>query len=126
MECGYSHISVSKASSGYESLYAFDQLKHKHTAAIDLQSAERLKVDIRFVYQKRNGNYDVALADGTVETRPYNGFCTVDAGAAYSLKWLTVFAEATNIGNAKAFDFSGLQLPGRWVKAGVKVELAKR
>lgn len=126
VECGYSHISVSKASSGYESLYAFDQLKHKFTAAIDLQSAERLKVDIRFVYQKRNGNYDVALADGTVETRPYNGFCTVDTGAAYSLKWLTVFAEATNIGNAKAFDFSGLQLPGRWMKAGVKVELAKR
>ena len=126
VECGYSHISASKASSGYESLYAFDQLKHKFTAAIGLQSIERLNVDIRLVYQERNGNYDAANADGTVETHPYNGFWTVDAGASYKWRWLSVFAEATNIGNSKYFDFSGLQLPGRWVKAGLKVELAKR
>lgn len=126
VECGYSHISASKASSGYESLYAFDQLKHKFTAAIGLQSIENLNVDIRLVYQERNGNYDAANAGGTVETHPYNGFWTVDAGASYKWRWLSVFAEATNIGNSKYFDFSGLQLPGRWVKAGVKVELAKR
>ena len=123
VECGYSHIDVSKTASGYESLYAMDQLKHKFTAAINLQSADRLKVDIRVVYQKRNGNYDSANADGTVETHPYNGFWTFDAGASYKIKWLSVFAEATNIGNSKCFDFSGLQLPERWVKGGVKISI---
>ena len=123
VECGYSHIDVSKTASGYESLYAMDQLKHKFTAAINLQSADRLKVDIRAVYQKRNGNYDSANANGTVETHPYNGFWTFDAGASYKIKWLSVFVEATNIGNSKCFDFSGLQLPGQWVKGGVKISI---
>ena len=123
VECGYSHIDVSKSAEGYESLYVLDQLKHKFTAAIDLQSAERLRVDVRVVYQKRNGNYDSVNADGTVNTHPYNGFWTVDAGASYRFKWLTLFAEATNIGNANSFDFSGLQLPGRWIKGGIKLSI---
>lgn len=123
IECGYSHIDNSKSTGEYESLYALDYLKHKFTAAIRLQSAEKLTADIRFVYQDRAGNYDIAQTDGTVETRPYSGFWSVDAGISYQWRWITIFAESTNITAAKNFDFSGLTLPGRWTKGGIKVKI---
>jgi len=123
IECGYSHIDVSKSTGEYESLYALDYLKHKFTAAIEMQSFEKLKADIRIVYQNRNGNYDISNADGTVSANPYDGFWTIDAGLSYKMRWLTIFAETTNIGNTDNFDFSGLKLPGRWFKGGLKVKI---
>ena len=78
---------------------------------------------MRFVYQHRNGSYDVAIpVTQQVETHLYNGFATVDAGLSYRGKYASPFVEATNIGNTESFDFSGLNLPGRWVKVGVKFD----
>ena len=125
LECAYSHIGIQKSTGDYESLYALDHLRHKLTASVTASSFGKLEANVRLVYQHRNGSYDVVnLETKRVESQPYNGFVTVDAGLSLHNKYTTQFVEMTNIGNAKSFDFSGLQLPGRWLKIGVKVDLS--
>ena len=124
LECAYSHIGIQKSTGDYESLYALDHLRHKLTASLTASSFGRVEANVRLVYQHRNGSYDVANpATQQVETHPYKGFATIDAGLSFRGKYTTPFVEATNIGNTESFDFSGLNLPGRWVKVGVKVNL---
>ena len=124
LECAYSHIGIQKSTGDYESLYALDHLRHKLTASLTASSFGRVEANVRLVYQHRNGSYDVANpATQQIETHPYKGFATIDAGLSFRGKYTTPFVEATNIGNTESFDFSGLNLPGRWVKVGVKVNL---
>ena len=124
VECAYSHIGIQKSTGDYESLYALDHLRHKLTASVTATSFGKIEANVRLVYQHRNGSYDVANpATQHVEAHPYNGFTTIDAGISYCGKYTTPFVEATDIGNTKSFDFSGLDLPGRWVKFGVKVNI---
>ena len=125
LRCGYSHIGIQKSTGQYESLYALDQLRHKLTASATLRSMGNVECNVRMVYQHRNGNYDVSNpATQQVETHPYKGFTTIDVGISLRGKHATPFVEATNICDVKSFDFSGLTLPGRWFKAGVKVNIA--
>lgn len=124
LECAYSHIGIQKSTGDYESLYALDHLRHKLTASVTASSFGKLEANVRLVYQHRNGSYDVVnLETKQVDAQPYKGFATVDAGISHRGKYVTQFVEATNIGNSKSFDFSGLELPGRWIKIGVKVDL---
>ncbi len=124
LKCGYSHIGIQKSTGDYESLYALDHLRHKLTASATLRSVGGFEANVRLVYQHRNGSYDVVNPETKqIDAQPYKGFATVDAGISHRGKYVTQFVEATNIGNAKSFDFSGLELPGRWIKIGVKVDL---
>ncbi len=124
LKCAYSHIGIQKSTGDYESLYALDHLRHKLTVSATATSFGKIEANVRLIYQHRNGSYDVANpVTQQVEAHSYNGFTTIDAGISYRGRYATPFVEATNIGNTKSFDFSGLELPGRWIKIGVKVDL---
>lgn len=96
---------------GLQSRYALDQLRHQAALVLDLRWFGLLTNQWRFRYERR---LNVANDVGFVDIR---------------LGWtgggLEIFAEATNLLNAEAFDFTGLPLPGRWLRVGGAVNLAE-
>lgn len=118
---GYAHISTTKASGTYQSVYALDYLRHKATGTVELSLWRRLSCSAMLVYQHRNGSYDredpVTHAATPV---PFRGFVTLDARIALRTEHLTPYLEATNLTNAEAFDYSGLMLPKRWFRLGLR------
>lgn len=118
---GYAYIDATKQSGQYQSVYALDYLKHKATASVELMLWRRLNCSAIAVYQHRNGSYDLEDPSTRIATAiPFAGFATLDVRVAYRLPHLTPYIEATNITNAEAFDYSGLLLPRRWIKVGVR------
>lgn len=123
---GYAHISTTKQSGDYQSVYALDYLRHKATATLELTLLRRLSCAAMLVYQHRNGNYDAEDPVSHVVTAiPFGGFTTLDVRLAWRMAHFTPYVEATNLTNAKAFDYSGLMLPQRWFRVGVRWNFRK-
>jgi iron complex outermembrane receptor protein len=97
--------------SGLQSRYALDQLRHQAAFVVDLRWFGLITNQWRFRYERR---LNVAQDAGFVDVRL--GW----AGSGFEL-----FAEATNLFSAPASDFTGLPLPGRWLRVGGAVNLAE-
>ena len=65
----------------------------------------------------RNGNYLNAKS----ELVPYNSYWSLDARLNWDFSKFGVFVDATNILNAKYFDYGGLLQPGTWVIGGIRI-----
>ncbi|MCU0427289.1 MAG: TonB-dependent receptor [Candidatus Kapabacteria bacterium] len=96
---------------GLQSRYVLEQLRHQAALVLDLRWFGLITNQWRFRYEQRlNTNRDAAFVDVRL------GW----AGSGFEL-----YAEATNLLNTEAFDFIGLPLPGRWLRAGAAVNLAE-
>lgn len=96
---------------GLQSRYALDQLRHQAALVLDLRWFGLITNQWRFRYERRlNVEQDA-------------GF--VDVRLGWSGGGFELFAEATNLFSAPAFDFAGLPLPGRWLRVGGAVNLAE-
>ena len=96
---------------GLQSRYALDQLRHQASLVLDLRWFGLITNQWRFRYERRlNVEQDA-------------GF--VDVRLGWSGGGFELFAEATNLFSAPAFDFAGLPLPGRWLRVGGAVNLAE-
>lgn len=121
---GYAHISSAKESGSYQSVYALDYLRHKAIGTVELTLWRHLSCSAMLVYQLRNGSYDREDPITHVATPvPFEGFVTLDARIALRTKYLTPYLEAANLTNAEAFDYSGLMLPKRWLRLGLRWSL---
>ena len=106
----YTYIDVDKKSSGFFSKYALDALKHQ--LLLDIYSSLLgLRVDWQLSYNQR-----------------YYGE-TYFVGGLYLAKNITKnnfsfepFVKVDNFTNTKYSEISGVILPGRWIKGGVKFE----
>jgi iron complex outermembrane receptor protein len=94
---------------GLQSRYALDQLQHQASLVVDFRWFGLLDNQWRFRYERRlNFAQDAGFFDVRLGWR----------GGG-----LEIFAEATNLLNAEAFDFKGLPLPGRWFRAGLALNI---
>ncbi len=124
LQFGVLLLNVIKSSSNTISRYALDYLNKKITVGIDIKLFKNLYTNLQFVYQSRNGSYQVFNAEtGTNETKNYKPFTLMDAKLYFEHNLFQPYVEVSNIFNIEYNDIGGVPLSGRWVRCGVKINL---
>lgn len=108
--------------------YTIEQLSHQITGTLQHGIWRQLAASWQLAYRQRAGAYT-----------PYNaGTGTYSAATAFAPFWLcdlkiywddplyTIFVEAANLFDRHYFDFGNIPQPGRWIKAGITVELGMK
>ncbi|SHI85913.1 iron complex outermembrane recepter protein [Tangfeifania diversioriginum] len=119
----YFYNNQEKDITGYISNYVLDNLKHKFTASVTQRITGNLSVNLRTVFQDREGaftEFDNGTETGEVSYPP---FWLFDGKVMYQSNNLKLTLSASNIFNRSYFDLGNIVQPGRWIKAGVEYQL---
>ncbi|WP_430815885.1 TonB-dependent receptor [Carboxylicivirga sp. RSCT41] len=125
IEVGYAHIDQDKSMpDNYESAYVEDYLKHKLNIGLHLRLIDRLGLSINTLYQDREGDY-IAYVDGSYEEvrTDYEPFWLTDLRLQWSADRYKLFVDANNVFDKSYYDLGNVVQPGRWIKAGVQLNL---
>lgn len=118
----YGHIHQSSVTDrNMISATAFDHMRNKLAATLDLMPVENLVFSLTGTLFDRIGNY--SDSDGSI--RPYTPFFLLDARLSYERAFWKIYVDATNLTNTRYFDFGGLQMPGAWLSAGLIITLKR-
>ncbi|MEZ4998828.1 MAG: hypothetical protein R2758_15680 [Bacteroidales bacterium] len=101
------------------SRYALDYLRHQVNFSVDLRVASRLYSSTTVTWRDRTGSWQNATGD-VISHKP---FWLADTRFSWKEKHFTGYVEASNILNARYFDFGGLIQPGIWVRGGITLNL---
>ncbi len=118
LQLSYTYLHVNKLSSGFESAYALDQLKHKAGFSAEFRVFGNFGISFRFSYCDRYGSfmkYVNNLESGFV---PYDDFVLADSRLFFKTDNFNVFADVTNLFDVTYYDIANIEPPGRWIRAG--------
>ncbi len=111
----YSYIDAELGlESGVVSRYVLDNLRHQFTARATLRVVGSLNATLAYRYFDRAEPEGVELADAVQ---------LVDLRLNYGSGGYRLYAEATNLFDVGYEQVPGVPLPGRWVRAGVRLRL---
>ena len=105
--------------SSVESKYSLEYLRHKLVANLQLNIVSRLDLGINFRWQDRRGIY--TDFDGTV--KEYSPYSVVDARLSWTAPKYKLYLEANNKFDKNYIDYGCVPQPGKWLIAGLSVEL---
>jgi len=106
----YNYIDASLIQAeGLESRYSLNSLRHQLIGGIQTEVIQRAEVTIKARYLERMALDPYFLLDARID---YN-----------RLKTVGFFAEASNITNTEYIEAGFVQMPGRWFRAGISVNL---
>lgn len=112
----YCHLHQSKQEQPYlQSQYSLEYLRHKLTAQLRLQIAERLALTLGYRFQDRTGHY----TDTDGETRPYRPYSILDSRLGWQQDQWSFYVEANNLTNRHYVDYGNVPQPGTWLMAGL-------
>jgi len=119
----YTYLNQNASADGYQTKYSLNYLKHNLVINLNQKVGANLFVNWVVRFQDRAGNYlkynyDLNTYDGEKEFTP---FWLLDIKLSYQLKFITFYAEATNVLNHEYIDIANIEMPGRWFKAGFNV-----
>jgi vitamin B12 transporter len=112
-----------KAESNLLSYYILDNLRHKLVASVTKSFFNRLSVDLRVMYQDRNGGFSLYENGSYAVETPYQPFWIADVKASYKIKDLQTYVSVSNLLNNEYYDLGNVVQPGRWIKAGISYDL---
>ena len=120
LKLSYSYIDQDKKQeANIVSQYALEYLRHKFIGNLNLQLAKTIELSISARWQDRVGSY--TGFDNTVsEYKPY--FLT-DARLAWKGTHWKIYAEANNLFDVSYHDYGLVEQPGRWLIAGVNLNI---
>jgi len=118
----YAYLSADKKSGDLLSKYVLDQLRHKVDIGIDHRIKWGLGATWRFSYQQRDGTYQKWDNLQLGPNVPYKPFWLADARLYWKYSGFTVFTDVSNLFNVEYFDNANVPQPGRWFKAGLKLD----
>jgi vitamin B12 transporter len=119
LESSYTFTILDKEAGTLMSKYALDYLKHKFNTRLEHTIYKNFAASWHFSAQQRMGTYNDT--EGTLQT--YRPFCLLDGRLFWSRKELTLYLEAGNLFNTKYYDYGGILQPGRWLRAGIRIQL---
>jgi len=106
----YNYIDASLIQAeGLESRYSLNALRHQLIGGIQTEIVQRAEVTVKARYLERMALEPYFLLDARID---YN-----------RLKTVGFFAEASNITNTEYIEAGFVQMPGRWFRAGISVNL---
>uniref|UniRef100_UPI003216BB76 TonB-dependent receptor plug domain-containing protein n=1 Tax=uncultured Draconibacterium sp. TaxID=1573823 RepID=UPI003216BB76 len=119
LQFSYLNNNLQKQESDFISNYVLDNLKHKLVGSVNQQIIRNLSLDLRFVYQDREGTYTKFENKVSVGEVEYDPFLTCDGKLSYQNRGVTVFTSVNNLFDVKYNDIGNVIQPGRWIKIGV-------
>ncbi len=115
----YLYNNIHKQEADFISNYVLDNLKHKFVGAIDQKLSKHFHINLKMVYQDREGTYTKYEDKVEVGEVSYEPFLTCDAKLSYSQKSIRIFASVNNLFNVEYNDIGNVIQPGRWIKTGL-------
>jgi iron complex outermembrane receptor protein len=123
MRVNYTFIDMQKNIPGEITKYS--NARNMLSAMLQLRIIRGLILAWNFSYLEREGSYLTYNFDlDAYQTNPYSSYFLVDTRLTYSLKRFTCFVEATNLLNEDYVDVGNILQPGRWLSAGIKIEIS--
>ncbi|MCK4664710.1 MAG: TonB-dependent receptor [Bacteroidales bacterium] len=118
-EISYLYLKSDKNSDDYISMYVLDYLKHKLCFNTTHKIYNHIGASWFFVYQDREGSF----TDINNNNIDYSPFYTIDARIFYNHKLFKIFLDISNLFNKKYYDHANIQMPGRWIQGGIKINV---
>jgi len=118
----YSYLEAIKSDGSGISKY--NHLKHKLslTAAYDL--VNNISTSLKMSIQERTGDFVIFNQEsGTYNSIPYEMTFLIDLQAGYNMNYMYVFVEISNLLNTKYIDAGTIEQPGRWISAGIRMDV---
>ena len=119
----YSYLYSDKNSSGFQSRYLLDHLRHKLSFLLSHRIFKGLNVDYSLSYQDRKGEYISYKLNSSGEYQSYPSYWLLDIRIDYTYRILNFYVEASNLLNSKYYDLGDLEQPGIWIKTGLKCKI---
>ncbi|MEH0155434.1 TonB-dependent receptor [Limibacter armeniacum] len=121
----YTYLDMDINADNAISKYGLSNLKHKAVLGINHRIFKNLYADWKMHYQQRN--YALYTFDETAEIQatdnPFEAYALVDLRLYYVYNQFNFYVEASNLFDEKYIDFVSVEQPGRWVRAGLKIDL---
>jgi vitamin B12 transporter len=116
----YSYINTTKSSGDLISLYALDYLRNKFSLNLHHSIINNLSASWSFAYFVRAGSYIAYPSESPNGiSLPYEPYYLFDGKINYKISNFDFYLEASNIFNKKHIDINAVEMPGRWLKAGI-------
>jgi iron complex outermembrane receptor protein len=103
--------------------YVLDNLKHKLVGSINQTVFRNFTVDLKVLFQDREGTYTQFDNGNWGNEVEYDPFWIFDGKINYSWKSLRFFISVNNIFNIDYVDIGNVKQPGRWTKVGISYQL---
>jgi len=113
------------------SKYSLNYLRYDASLSAKINLFYNISLFVRNRYSLRNGSYYMPDDTGNLLEIGYKPVFLTDIKLAYSKKFLNdniqaqLYVSANNIFDVKYSDLSYVQLPGRWIKAGIKLTFVR-
>jgi iron complex outermembrane receptor protein len=108
LKLSYTYLDLQRNAVNLQSKYILDNLKHQAVIGVDHYSILGIVFSWKFRYENRVNLENIFLADLRISK---------------SLNYFDFFVNASNLFNKAYSDFDQVPLPGRWISAGLKVNL---
>jgi iron complex outermembrane receptor protein len=126
IQISYAFTNINKSTGEFNSYYALDNLKHKLGVNISHALTKKLAANWNVSYQDRNGTYGKwDDATRTTTEAPYNAFWLLDGKLVYTHKFVSVFAECSNILDADYIDLGNIEQPDGGLRQDLKLNCKK-
>ncbi len=117
----YAYIQQDKSPrEGYESVYVLNHLKHKLSMSVDHSLIKNITARWMFLYQEREGFF---VSSSDHERVDYKPVWLTDLRVSWHNGPWRVYGEAANLFDRSYFDMGELPRPGRWIRAGIEVNI---
>lgn len=103
--------------------YVLDNLKHKIVGTINQTIFKDFTIELRTLFQDREGTYSQFDNNKWGSEVQYNPFWIFDGKINYSLRNLQFNISVNNIFNTDYVDIGNVKQPGRWIKVGISYQL---
>lgn len=103
--------------------YVLDNLRHKFVGSINQTVLRNFNIDLKAVFQDREGTYTNFYNGNWGKEVEYNPFWIFDGKVNYNWKNLQIYISVNNILNLNYIDIGNVVQPGRWSKIGISYQL---
>ncbi len=123
IELSYFTNNLKKVDQELISNYVLDNLKHKLVIGVNQKIIPRLTLDLKLVYQDREGTFTGFENGDWAEEVEYKPFWLLDGKLSYNYRNIGLFVSASNILDTSYYDIGNIVQPGRWIKSGISYKL---
>ncbi len=123
IQVSYFYNRQNKTESNFVSYYVLDNLRHKLVLSVNKSLFRNLTVDLKMIYQDRNGSFSLYEHGSYAVETPYKPFWMADLKASYKIKHLQTYVSVSNLLNNEYYDLGNVVQPGRWIKGGISYDL---
>jgi len=118
----YLYNSVKKEEFDFISYYVLDNLKHKFVGSINQTVLKNFTLDLKVLYQDREGTYTQFEKGDWGSEVEYPPFWIFEGKVNYNWRNLNFFMSVNNIFNVNYIDIGNVTQPGRWTKVGISYQ----